>query len=34
VVSLFAEGAIDEKTFRTLVEAHRADLDESRSGDA
>jgi hypothetical protein len=32
LISLFAEGAIDEKNFRTLVDAHRADLEQkSRS---
>jgi len=35
LISLFAEGAIDEKNFRTLVEAHRADLEQkSRTEDA
>jgi hypothetical protein len=33
LVSLFAEGAIDEKSFRTLVEAHRADLEEKTGAD-
>ena len=33
LISLFAEGVIDEKSFRTLVEAHRADLErEARAG--
>jgi hypothetical protein len=29
LISLFAEGAIDEKNFRTLVEAHRSDLEQT-----
>jgi hypothetical protein len=33
LVSLFAEGAIDEKSFRTLVEAHRADMGEKTGAD-
>lgn len=35
LISMFAEGAIDERTFRTLVEAHRADLERrERTDDA
>jgi hypothetical protein len=33
LISLFAEGVIDEKSFRTLVEAHRADLEQSKEVD-
>jgi hypothetical protein len=34
LISLFAEGAIDEKNFRTLVEAHRADLEQTSGSDS